>query len=85
MFRSAKGGKLDTSAAHRIVKAAVKRAGLPEEASMHWLRHCHGSHALDHGCAPHELQASLGHASLATTSRYVHVRANTGSAKFLPE
>ena len=85
VFRSGKGGSLDRSAVHRIVKAAVKRAGLRDEVSTHWLRHAHASHALDHGCAPHELQASLGHASLATTSRYVHVRPGTGSALFLPE
>ena len=85
VFRSGKGGRLDRSAVHRIVKAAVRRAGLREEVSTHWLRHAHASHALDHGCAPHELQASLGHASLATTSRYVHVRPSTGSALFIPE
>lgn len=85
LFRSMKGGALDPSAVHRIVKAAVKRAGLPAEMSCHWLRHGHASHATDHGCPPHELQASLGHASLATTTRYVHARPGTGSAKYLPE
>ncbi len=85
VFRSMKGGRLDQSAVHRVVKAAAKRAGLPPEVSCHWLRHAHGSHAVDRGCPPHELQASLGHANLATTSRYVHVRPGTGSAKFLNE
>lgn len=85
VFRSGKGGALDRSAVHRIVKAAVKRAGLREEVSTHWLRHAHASHASDNGCPPHELQASLGHASLATTTRYLHVRSGSGSAKYLPE
>lgn len=85
VFRSEKGGHLDRSAVHRLVKAAVKRAGLPDEVSTHWLRHAHASHALDHDCKPHELQASLGHGSLVTTSRYVHVRPGTGSALYIPE
>jgi integrase/recombinase XerD len=49
VFRSAKGGHLDPSAAHRVVKRAAARAGLPAAVSAHWLRHAHASHALDRG------------------------------------
>lgn len=49
VFRSRKGGALDTAQAWRIVKAAVERAGLPEGFSPHWLRHAHAIHALDRG------------------------------------
>lgn len=41
------------------------------EASTHWLRHTHGSHAVARGVPPDVLQANLGHESLATTSIYV--------------
>lgn len=41
------------------------------EASTHWLRHTHGSHAVALGVPPDVLQANLGHESLATTSIYV--------------
>ena len=85
VFRSERGGKLDRSAVHRLVKAAAARAGLPDDVSAHWLRHAHASHALDHCAPPHVLQSSLGHASLVTTTRYVHVRPGDGSAKYLPE
>lgn len=85
VFRSGRGGALDRSQAHRIVKAAVKRAGLPDAMSAHWLRHAHASHSLDHGAPVHVLQASLGHGSLSTTTRYVHARPGDGSAKYLPE
>ena len=85
VFRSRAGAMLDRSQVHRIVKAAARRAGLPDAVSAHWLRHAHASHALDHGAPLHVLQGSLGHGSLATTTRYVHARPGDGSAKYLPE
>jgi site-specific recombinase XerD len=83
VFRSAKGGHLDPSAAHRVVKHAAARAGLPVEVSAHWLRHAHASHALDHGAPIHLVQATLGHSSVATTGRYLHARPNDSSARYL--
>ncbi|AHJ69349.1 Integrase/recombinase (XerC/CodV family) [Granulibacter bethesdensis] len=85
VFRSQRGGSLDRAQVHRIVKAAAHRAGVTADLSAHWLRHAHASHALDHGAPLHVLQGSLGHASLSTTSRYVHARPGEGSAKYLPE
>ncbi len=46
---------------------------------VHWLRHAHASHALDRGADVHEIQGALGHASLATTRRYVHLRPERSS------
>lgn len=85
VLRSRADGLLDASACHRIVKAAAKRAGLPDSFSAHWLRHAHASHSLDHGAPIHVLQGSLGHGSLTTTTRYVHARPGDGSALYLPE
>ncbi len=83
VIRPASGGVLDRFAADRMVKAAVRRAGLPAGVSAHWLRHAHVSHALDAGCGVHVVQATVGHASLATTSRYTHARPNESSSTFL--
>ena len=83
VFRSRKGGALDPSAVHRVVKAAAARAGLPGEVSAHWLRHAHASHSLDRGAPIHLVQATLGHASVATTGRYLHARPSESSARFL--
>jgi site-specific recombinase XerD len=46
------------------------------QASTHWLRHTHGSHAAARGVPQDVLQANLGHESLATTS--IYVRAERG-------
>ena len=63
---------VDPATAWRWHKMACDRVGI--HASPHWMRHAHASHALDHGEFIHVVQATLGHASLATTSRYVHAR-----------
>ena len=74
---------MDPSQVHRIVKVAAKRAGLSEAVSAHWLRHAHVSHALDAGAPAHLVQATVGHASLATTSRYAHARPSDSSTRYL--
>lgn len=76
--------RLDPSQVHRIVKTAAARAGLSSAVSAHWLRHAHVSHALDRGAPAHLVQATVGHASLATTSRYAHARPNDSSSRYLP-
>ena len=82
MFISRKGGKLNRTAIWRVVKAAATRIGI-KNASPHWLRHSHASHSLDNGCQIHLLSASLGHASVSTTSRYLHARPDESSSLFL--
>lgn len=85
IFRSREGNPLYRSQIHQVVKAAAARAGLTPKASAHWLRHAHASHALDRGAPVHVVQQSLGHGSLATTTRYTHVRPDDGSSNYLPE
>ena len=65
------------------VVAAAKRAKLSTAVSAHWLRHAHASHALDRGAPVHVVQTTLGHASLATTTRYSHARPGDSSARYL--
>ena len=65
------------------MKAAAIRTGLDPAVSAHWLRHAHVSHALDRGAPAHLLQATVGHSSLATTSRYAHARPGDSSARYL--
>lgn len=84
VFRSRSGAALDRSRVLQVVRAAARRAGLTEPVSPHWLRHAHASHALDHGAPLHLVQATLGHASVATTSRYLHARPNQSSSSYLP-
>ncbi len=83
VFKSRKKGHLDESAIWRIVKKAATKAEIPKEVSCHWFRHAHASHALDRGAPIHLVQSTLGHASIATTGKYLHARPSDSSGTFL--
>lgn len=68
--------------AWRVVKVASARVGI-KDPSPHWLRHAHASHSLDRGAPIHLVQATLGHESVATTSRYLHARPGDSSSLYL--
>jgi integrase/recombinase XerD len=83
LFPSRRGrGHLHTTSIERMVLKAAQRAGLELAVSPHWLRHSHATHALERG-APIHLEATLGHASVATTGRYLHARPTDSSARYL--
>ena len=54
-------------------EAFAARADLLEKASAHWLRHSAGSHMADNQVDLRLVRDNLGHASLTTTSLYLHV------------
>jgi integrase/recombinase XerD len=83
VFCSRQGGALNRTQVHRIVKSAAKRAKLSPAVSTHYLRHAHVSHALDRGAPIHVVRATVGHASLETTTRYSHARPDDSSARYL--
>ena len=79
---------LTRAALHRIVKEVFARAASSlrvggdsneeranrlEQASAHWLRHSAGSHMADQQVDLRLVRDNLGHASLTTTSQYLHI------------
>jgi integrase/recombinase XerD len=84
VFPGRGGARMNPSTVLRVVKAAAARVGITKPVSPHWMRHCHASHALDRGAPLSLVQQTLGHSSIATTSRYLHARPNESSSKFLP-
>ncbi|MDF3837007.1 site-specific integrase, partial [Cupriavidus basilensis] len=48
------------------------QAGLLASASAHWLRHTAGSHMTDQQVDLRFVRDNFGHASIATTSAYLH-------------
>jgi len=77
------GRHLDRTQVYRIVANAALRAGIQGKVSPHWLRHAHASHSIERGAPIHLVQQTLGHASVATTSRYLHARPNDSSSLYL--
>jgi len=73
LFLNYKGQKLSSRQLERIVKKYLFISELNKEITPHSLRHSFASHLLSRGCGLREIQEFLGHKSLATTEKYVHV------------
>lgn len=84
VFRTQSGRALHPVNVAKMIRATAKRAGIGRKVSAHWFRHAHASHALAHGASIALVKESLGHASLTTTSRYVHIRPGDSAGLYLP-
>lgn len=57
----------------KIFYEAVARAKLPDKGGIHCLRHSFASHWIEAGIPLFVLKRMLGHTSLSTTAKYVHL------------
>jgi len=64
---------LSVSAAQRVFYQARAKAGITKGRGIHTLRHCFATHLMDMGVDLYIIKRWLGHRSIKTTCRYLHI------------
>jgi len=81
-FATLKSGKLSPRYLQAMCKRLANRAGVdPERVTPHVFRHSYATELLEEGFTLREVQVLLGHANVATTQTYLHVRDGTLAEK----
>ncbi len=73
--RAATAGPMGVSSIQQCMQLAVAHARLPKGTCVHTLRHSYATHLLEAGVNLRLISAYLGHASLETTTIYLHLTA----------
>ena len=63
-----------------IYKTAKEKAGIDKPGGIHTLRHCYATNLLEAGVELHVIQRRLGHSSIRSTMRYLHLAHDKTSA-----
>jgi integrase/recombinase XerD len=79
-FSTLAGNRLDERYLRQMVAHYAERAGVhkptkdgPRPINPHMLRHSYATRLIDRGVPVHVVQRALGHSSLQTTQKYLHV------------
>lgn len=83
-FGQTRSKPMPVETAQQIYYKAKKRAGVTRGRGIHTLRHCFATHLLEHGTNTHVIKRLLGHRSIRTTAKYLHISNKTISKVISP-
>lgn len=73
MFPGRRGRPISSRHIYRVCRDAGEAAGIRQRVHPHLLRHSFATHLVDRGANILQIQAILGHTSLKTTAKYIHL------------
>ena len=68
---------MPSNSAQLMYREAKLRAGISKRGGIHSLRHAFATHSLEHGADLYTIQRWLGHCSIRSTMRYLHLARST--------
>lgn len=71
VFCTLKGTAMKPAYVRTLLPRLARKAGIEKRVHAHGLRHTHAYELANEGTPIHVIQAQLGHASVATTDRYI--------------
>lgn len=74
LFPGRRSEPLCEGTAQQVYYQAVRRSGVRRIGGIHTLRHCFATHLMERGADLYTIQRLLGHTTIKTTARYLHVR-----------
>ncbi len=75
LFLTKNWQRVSERSVQQMVESAAQRAGIEQKVTPHVLRHTFATRSLEKGGDLATLRDILGHANVATTSRYLHSNA----------
>ena len=66
-------GALSKMAFAKVLKPTVRKAGIRKKVTAHVFRHSYATHLIEAGVDLRSVQVLMGHASIQSTARYVHL------------